>query len=335
MNKRISVSEAKLHRYCRKAHDYKYRQRLAPKRPAMPLLRGNIGHAMLDAKAAADLKLRRPKAQKDPERVLLLAEKDYNKLFAEEKEKHGDVIGDLRRIFAGYWRRWNDEPLKVLGTEEEIETDLGGGYTFLGYIDKRYQELKTGLRWLTDHKFKKKIPGPDDRFSDFQLVAYSWAWNREHPGDKVDGVMWDYLRSKAPTVPETLVRGGLTKRKDIDTDEHTYRAEIDRLQLDPGEYKEILGILAAKPNTFFARYKLPHPSKHMVDEVVKDLKTEAVLIHRLGTAQITRNMSYACPRCDFFKLCQAELRGLDAAFVRKSEFIEKEPTNGKEISEEE
>lgn len=316
----ISVSEAKTARSCLKLHDYKYRQRLAPKRQASPLLMGNIIHGMLDAHAGGFLKTGGP----SPEAVLAEYAKKFAKLFIEEREEYGDIIGDAQKIYDGYWRHYAEQPLEVLGSEEFIETDLGSGITFIGYIDKRYREKKTGLTWLTDHKVKKKIPEADERWSDFQLVSYVWAWNRERPKDRVDGVMWDYIRRKAPRIPEQLKSGELTQRKDIDTDLFTYLQEIRRLGLSIKEYKKIIDILRAKPNTFYHREKLPSPPKVAVDQIIQDLKTDAVKIHRLGTKGITRNMSYDCGRCDFFKLCQAELRGLDAAFIRKTEYVEKE-----------
>lgn len=318
----ISVSEAKTARQCLKLHDYKYRQRLAPKRPALPLLTGNIIHDMLNAYARYQISPG-PKVN-NPDQVLEEYAKKYEKLFAEERERYGDIIGDSRKIYDGYWRHYKDQPLEVLGSEDFVQTDLGSGITFIGYIDKRYFDPKTGLTWLTDHKVKKTIPDAEERWSDFQLVSYVWAWNREYPQKKVDGVMWDYIRRKAPTVPEQLKSGELTQRKDIDTDLYTYLQEIRRLGLSLKDYQKILQILKEKPNRFYHREILPSPPKKAVDQIVADLKTEAVKIHRLGTRQITRNLSYDCKRCDFFKLCQAELRGLDADYIRKTEYQEKE-----------
>jgi RecB family exonuclease len=310
----ISFSEMKSFRRCPQQHHYKYNEKLRRKRKAKPLLTGEILHAMLEAKFSLD-------AEKTPLEVLKDYGKKYKALFREEQEMYGeDFIPDLKRIFEGYERQYKDEELKTEAIEEKIETDLTDDIQFIGYIDSRAVD-KHGRRWLIERKTHKTIPDEDRRFSDLQTVLYLWGYNRMNPKMRIDGVMWDYLRSKAPSIPEQLKKGGLSIAKNVDTDYETYLSEIRRLGLNPADYAERLETLRQQENPFFRRVFLPSPPKVLVESVVEDMRRTAILIKRLGDTPLYRNMTHECSSmCEFYSLCQAELRGLDSNFVRKTEY---------------
>lgn len=316
-----SYSRIRLARRCMKAYDYKYNQRLARKKIAPPLLRGTILHEMIEARVY----------KKDPYEVTRKYEKKYRALFRGEQEMYGeDFIEDIDRIFAGYERAYASEPLEYEGSEVFVATNLTPEIRFVGYIDKLAKD-REGRRWLMDHKSRRYIPDEDERFSDLQLVLYVWAWNREFPQRAIDGIMWDYLRTKPPTIPDVLKNGQLTQRKNLDTDYQTYVTELRRHQLDPRLYTETLARLKQRGSSYFyERIRLPNPSKSMIESVVEDARQTAVLVNRLGTSVTARNMTRDCKRCDFFQLCQAELRGLDADYVRKAEYEEREPNDSEE-----
>ena len=328
----ISFSKIKQWRRCHKAYDYKYNQSLRRKRPAKPLLTGTIIHEMLHARAlqqiAPDSKTKPPLA------VLRSYEKKYRLLFREEQEMYGlTYISDLRRIYEGYERHWKNDGLVALSTEEPVITDLSSDVRFIGYIDKRMQD-REGRVFITDHKNHKNLPGDDDRFSDLQLIFYVWAWNRENKARPVTGVLWDYLKTKPPAIPELLKNGELTKRANIDTDYFTYLATIEEHGLDPKDYREILSALKTRHNNFYKRVFLPAPRKQMIDLVVEDMRSTALQIAALGKSVKDRNMTRDCTWCSYYNLCQAELRGLDSDFVKKTQYIvEEKEDNGDQAEE--
>jgi len=322
----ISFSKAKLARKCTQAYHYRYHERLRRKRPGVPLIRGTILHEMITARSD-------PNSLKKPMEILKGYEEEYRQLFREEKEIYGELIPDIKRIFQGYEREYADDDLRYESHEEFVATDLGRDIRFVGYIDKRCTD-PADRHWLMDHKTHRNIPNDDQRFSDLQLVFYVWAYNRERER-KLDGVIWDYLRTKPPTIPEVLKNGELSQRKNMDTDYHTYLSEIQRLKLDPANYEETLDRLKNERNTFFKRVFLPSPPKVMIDNVVNDMRTTATLIKHLSKTAITRNMTHLCAStCDYYNLCQSELRGLDSAFVRKTEYEEAEIADHKKTPEE-
>lgn len=330
----ISYTEVNSYRRCPKAWDYKYKQGLKRKRKHIRLLRGSILHEMLDAyieRKIHGLKYEGP----DPWDVLERYAEEYGSYFEEEKEMHGDIVGDCGKIFEGYLRKYRRDPLKYEESELGIELDLsvlGSGainVKFIGWIDKIAVDQQD-RRWIMDHKFVKSIPTADDRFSELQLLLYVWALGMINVKGKIDGVCWDYGRAKAPTQPEVLKNGSLSKRKNLDCDVYTYRNAIRRNGLVEADYGDMLSLLQGKEDTFFERVFLPLPNTDMVVEVVNDfLQTTAEIQAKREDGRCSRSMSpFNCATCEFRPLCEAEVRGLDADFVKKSEYIERGENNG-------
>lgn len=324
----VSFSRVKTWRFCHKQHDYRYNQKLQRKRRPVPLLRGNIIGEMLDARAFARMGL---KKQKNPFGILLKYKKEYGRLWDEEKERYGDVIGDVRRLFEGYERKYADDNFEYLGVEEFVGLNLVKEIRFIGYIDKRVQDAQERM-FLMDHKANKTIPDEDQRFSDLQKVFYIWAWNDNFPQKRVTGFIWDYIRTKPPTIPEQLQSGELTQRKNIDTDYWTYLSRLRELKLDPEPYRDTLARLKKMADRTYQRIPMPAPPKALIANVLEDLKSTAIEIHT--SRNTDRNMTRLCPStCEFFHLCRAEVSGHDANYVRKTEYEEREPDEREEAEE--
>lgn len=322
----VSYSEIKLFRKCPKAWNYRYIERLERRRPSRPPFVGSILHDMLDAYVKV--------GRKGAWKVFKKFKREYAKLFREEQEEFGDVPQLVKAIYKGYWRRWKDSGLVFVDSEVEYRVELAKGIELLGYIDKIV--LDHQRRLLLDHKFHKNLPGPEDRFSDIQTVLYFWGWNTTHRrSERVDGIMWDYGRMKAPTVPEVLKSGALSKAKKIDTDVYTFRKAIEDNGLSEKPYREFLKSLEGKERTFFERVPLPSPPKHMVLEVVEDARQTSLAIRRAKKTGVTpRSMSgFNCRGCEFRTVCEADVRGLDGKFVRKKEYQIRKKTREKKYGE--
>lgn len=322
----ISFSEVSAYRRCPKAWEYRYKERIKRKFKGMRLLRGEILHEMLNA--YINTKIHGLKYEgEDPWDVLEVYAEKYAAYFEEERDLHGDIIGDCGQIFEGYLRKYRRDTLRYEETELKVELDLsklGSGATnvkFIGFIDKVAVDQQK-RRWIMDHKFVKSIPNADDRFSELQLLLYVWAYGMQNPKKKIDGVCWDYGKAKAPTTPEVLKNGSLSKRKNLDCDPYTYRQAIRKNGLVEQDYDDMLALLKGKEDTFFERVFLPTPNTDMTVAVVNDfLQTTAEIQAKRDDGRCTRNMSpFNCATCDFRPLCEAEIRGLDADFIRKSEY---------------
>lgn len=312
---KTGFSKVKCWRSCNKRYEFAYVRNLQAKRRAAALLRGTILHEMLAARDTV--------GDKGANKVFIDYDFRYAQLFLEEREFYGEnFMDDIWRIYRGYVRTYKEDDWKVLATEGLVRTQLTPKIEFEGHYDLRV--LQKSRMWLVDHKTHKVIPTAEERFNNFQLLLYVEAWNREHKrAEHVEGIIWDYIRTKAPTIPEVLKGGQLTRRKDLDTDVYTYRKAIRDNDLEEDAYIPYLRELEKRaPDRFYARVPLPVPSKEMTNIVVQEFIQSAEMMR---TAQhFPRNMTYACNRCEFFKLCNAELSGINAKFVEKNDYEERE-----------
>lgn len=327
----VAQSTIRSWRRCRAQYDYRYVQLLTRKRPIVQLIRGTMLGKCFDALAANRQAKKPVSSDVTVMRVLQPYIKEYSKLFNDEKEYYGDIINEVERISVKYATIYHDDGLTyLLGPnklpyELPVCVELAPGIVFTGHIDKMPED-KHGRVWDMDHKSHKSIPDPEDRFSDLQQVFYQWAMPLSgYP--KPTGVIWDYVRTKPPAIPEQLKNGELTKRKNIDTDFDTYMGELSRHDLNPSDYKEILGPLKQRGNMdFFLRVPLPSPSPELIKNVVEDAKASAIEMKKLGGVSKVRTIQRDCKGCEFYAVCSAEYRGLDSSFIRKSEYqINKDP----------
>lgn len=317
---KTGFSKVQCWRSCNKKYEFSVIRNLQAKRKPAQLLRGTILHEMLEARD------HRQKAGA----VFLKYDAQYGRMFEAEREFYGDnFMDDIWRIYRGYVRTYKDSTWVTLATEGLVHTELTAKITFEGHYDLRV--LHRGRHWLVDRKSHKVIPTAEERFNNFQLLLYVEAWNLEHPKDRVDGIVWDYLRTKAPTIPEVLKSGQLTRRKDLDTDVYTYRKAIRDNDLDEDGYDYYLKELEKRSvDKFYQQVPLPIPSREMVNTVVQEFTQTAEMIRT--AKHFPRNATYQCPRCEFFKLCNAELSGINAKFVEKNDY-EQRPEDTREGSE--
>jgi len=322
----ISFSEVDSFRRCQMRWYYRYKRRIKRIRKYVRLLKGTILHKMLNAHISH--KMNKKYKGDDPWDVLAGYEKEYATYFEEEHEHYGDVIGDCGTIFEGYLRKYRKDPLTYEKSEVEVFFDISDNLRFVGFIDKIAVDTQK-RRWITDHKFNERIPTAEDRFSELQLILYDWAWEKKYPDIPIDGLLWDYGRSKAPTKPDLLKSGELSQRKNLDCDPHTYLLAISEHNLDANNYKEMLAHLEGKEDTFFERVFVPKPSKDMVAVIVDDfLQTAAEIKIKRGNGKASRcthtMTPFNCNTCEYRPVCEAEVRGHDAEFIIKSEYEQRE-----------
>jgi len=142
------------------------------------------------------------------EDVLARYETEYKKLFVEESELYGDLPGELRRIMTGYIKRYQNDSFTYPAVELEFSVPLIEGVDFHGRIDAIAQDVDGGL-WVMETKTHKKLPEDDVRLLNLQTVLYTWVVPQleEFKDAKVKGVLWNYVRTKAPAIPELLKMG--------------------------------------------------------------------------------------------------------------------------------
>lgn len=308
----LSNSMAKAWQRCHKQYGYKYIQLITPRTSGLPLYRGNWLHELLEAYYNTGKWKWRHKE----------LTKEYNKLFDEEKMMYGDLPTICGAIMVGYLRKWRaeEENWNIVGTEMQFDVPLPHGHTFRLKLDALVED-EWGL-WLMEHKSHKKIPDSNYRFMDIQTARYYWAI--EQVGYEPIGVLWNYIRTKVPTVPKLAYAGTKRERMStakIDTDAITYLKAVKDFGLDPRDYRDV--ILALKNNeSFFVRERVPKP-KEVSRRLVKDL---VIIADEIEEAQdrgtdLIRTIDRSCAyMCSFTQPCLAELYGGDAKQILKANF---------------
>jgi hypothetical protein len=215
--------------------------------------------------------------------------------------------------------------LFVINEYKKIDVTFPDQLIFVGKIDAIAQE-SSGMSYLVEHKTVKTIPEDGSQMGDFQTASYLKAI--EHMDiEKPKGILWDYLRSKAPVIPELLQSGKLTEaRNKCDTDVATYFAAIKKHNLDPEKYVDMLSYLEkTKVNAFYRRCLLPSPSQSMIDQVWTDFQNTAIHIAAYGEKCRVKNLDNKdCKFCTYQPLCHAEMHGNDIDTIIKSQYKKKE-----------
>lgn len=313
-NIKLSQSSVKLWRKCKFAWAKKYIDRIIPKKKSRPFQVGIICHEMIEHEREG----------KDPFKVLDKYEKKLGKFFEEEREVYGDILNDIRVIMKGYYKHWKKKPLKSVKykgkvAEHYIEVPLLPGIDFIAYFDE-ITFFKGN--WLTEHKTGKKEVSQEVRFWDIQSMIYLWAMREL--GFKVKGILWNWIKSFPPTKPQQLKNGALSVSKNINTTWAVYREEIKRLGLKEKDYKEIKEAFEGAEERFYSRVRLPANEK-VIETVLADFKATALEIQNERHNEVQpRSLNFMCVSCDYYLICQTEMRGYDAEDVKKKEYKTRE-----------
>jgi hypothetical protein len=311
-NFKVSVSKVKCFRTCLKLYEYRYLRKLEPKIKAKPLKFGKTVHDILEG---FDDGL----SEKEIWKPWRKFKKEFDKLFDEEKEYYGNMPEDVKTIMTGYMKKYKNSDLKSVSTEENIEVELVKGITFVMYYDSVVKDPQKN-KWLLERKSHKNIPENDFIYTDMQTNLYLWAIEKKK-GLKLSGIVWDYICSKAPSVPKLLKNGTLSKA-DIATTWELYLKRIKELKLDPKQYYDMRTKLNEKTLEFYKRVKVPRKTS-LINQLLKEFTETAVEMSNYDGCY-PRSITWTCDHCSFKDVCTGELRGLDMSSLIEAKFKPKE-----------
>lgn len=310
-------SMIKTMRHCPRQAYYKYVLRLKPQVLGRPLRFGTWMHALLEAHYKGE-------DWRERHKELTL---EFSKFFDEEKAEVGDLPRDCLRTMLSYLWHYKDDPWKVHDVEFVLEVTLPDGSLYRCKLDMLI-ENQFGL-WIVDHKNHKKMPNHDFRLLDSQSALYIWAALQNKI--KVQGHIWNYLRSKPPTVPVLLKSGERLSKSKIDTDYPTYVKAIKRYGIDPTPYAERLAYYKAQryvpgemqTSPFFRRDVL-EKTPRMLRQVASEGYQTHLRMHSYHwdhVEKIERNPGTACQfMCSYLDVCTAELFGGNAEFIMRQRY---------------
>lgn len=307
-------SMLKTFRRCPKQAEFKYVHRLKPKLIGKPLSKGKWMHSLLEAHHSGQ-------DWREIHRKLSI---QFNEMFDEEKDFYGDMPTECERLMLSYIWHYKFEPWKILETEMTLEAELPDGAILRGRIDALI-ENEFGL-WVVDHKNMKTLPDHNFRILDGQSALYLWlAIRNKIP---VEGFIWNYLRTKAPTLPKVVYKGKPAQRlssRAIETDYPTYITELKRLKEEEGlritaEYKAHAARLKAQrykhgePQTSsFFRRDILEKQPHMLRRVALENFTTHKRMHSYDFSdpdKVERVIERSCGfSCSYIDICTSQLMG--------------------------
>lgn len=328
----ISWSQVNTRRRCEKKWAYKYLHRLQPKRRGRALHIGNWLHRCLETFYLEDDWRIGHQEYLD----------EWDKLFDEEKEllskkttrakSWTPLPEQIERIMKSYIWYYKNDGWKVYAVEEEFEIVIGQFMDSQGNIIKVYAngridlivEDEEGNFWVVDHKSTGNIPEPGAFHAmNPQLILYP-VGIKESEGIKAAGIFFNYISSKAPSIPQLTKKTGQISRRKVKTDYPTYRRFLKENGYDPADFQEILRPLR-KRSPFLRRYRLPREKK-VTATILRDFVAGAKDIHESKQKKFhQRNITKECASfCEFHDLCRGELNGADMSHMRKTMFTVRE-----------
>lgn len=343
---RISYTAAQDWRRCQQLYDYSHIQRLVSRvQDPAPTL-GRVLHLYLqryyESPLADPLKAHNDALglmwQEAGPELRGLASAAY----AADQPAIGDELAGLcdkaARIAGRYYLvrgRLDWDEHTALHVEQKFEYPLDANITTPVRLDL-ITEDRDGMHWLWEHKSGKEIPEPVRRLTDLQTMLYA-AIAEEVLGIHIDGVVWNHIRSKEPTIPALLKRpspqhakprdGYLSKAADMDTTWEAYLQQIELHGLDVADYEDLEPRLGDREETvFFPRYAMPIMATERV--LLRDFVATSRTINAVYTSGATfvpvRTIGRQCDWCPMRKLCEAVIMGGDDGDLIQRLFKRKE-----------
>lgn len=339
---------------CRKRWDYRWNQKLIPKKPNNKLFFGTLFHRFLEVL----YQTKNPHTAIDELRKVY-EETDTSQMEQTELDELLELLGKVCENYVAQWWYDKDENWKVIATELRFEIPLDEHVTFTGTIDLVYE--REGRIYFADHKTTSSIEKYDKNSNmDRQISRYWWALQQIQEGrgyvyDKhrtkheagvfaprlhgkpIAGFIYNIILKDFPVKPEPLKKGGLSKAKNQKT---TYKLYVEALMelhdgYVPEEYAEILDLLQAQEteqgNRFFRRVEVNRLQPE-IDAAIEEFYYTAVdskyLKERLelGAKEAAyRNITMDCSwDCQFKEICQASMDGTNVDFLLDSLYTKEE-----------
>lgn len=310
---RVSQSKLKTWRRCKRQYHYKYVAKLRARKKSRPLGFGSLIHRMIEADAEG----------KDPFEAMN-HEFDAAPIFAEEREFFRELREDVEDIMTEYFEFWQKQPLAFIKhgrirVEHEFTVSVEDGLTVTGKIDGHIRAKR--MSWLLENKSFSKPPNEDDRWRSIQGSVYirivqMLGWR------PVDGMLWNYIRSKPPTMPQLKKNGELSARSIDSLPSRIVRAfEIMGVPITE-KHRALMSAARENRTRYFWRvFSTVKPG--VVDRLFSDFITTAREAREAHGKTQVMTIDRHCSWCEFEPLCRAELTGGDTDFLVERDFYEK------------
>ncbi|HEY6009079.1 MAG TPA: PD-(D/E)XK nuclease family protein [Geobacteraceae bacterium] len=332
----FSLSAYQAYQRCEQKYDYGYRQRLRPAVKAIAPERGRILHEYLAVYYRAVAAGAEPLAAHQAGQAQIMAHAPRIKASAaiahyagqeEEARTYLELIPAVVNIAERYFIVHGEGDalhFEVLLVEEKMDFEIVAGIKSKSIIDLVFRDRRNDLIWLAEHKTTERVPDSSVRLRDFQTLLYANVLWREK-GIHVDGVFWNYLRTKEPAKPHQNRDGRFSKAINIDTTWDIYERAIREAGQDPGAYADVRDRLQGREEVaFFPRYE--HVITADPDLLIHDYAVTAQRVRYQsqlwdwGVDRPVRTLNRDCTFCDYYRLCEAAIMGGDTEDILRMRF---------------
>ena len=295
----FSISQISCFRGCKQKWAFSYKEGLKSKAPQRPLYMGTTIHKLLEIRAnGGDWK----------EHLLSVVQPEFESMPMDYQSILGeDFVSCCYQIMEQYDWLYKDEGIKYLATEIKIDAKIKGAKRFVGVVDAIVEI--NGEQYVMEHKsFKTNKMSLDQTWINSQTCLYIKVLNEQ--GWNIKGVVWDMIKTSAPKPPRVLKNGSYGKQYQDQTILSFVWAGVSPEDIPKDIYEDI------KDNHkgFLDRYITPVlPS--VVTAVWNDFISSVEDISRNKHTQ--KNLGRDCDWCAFKDLCQAQLTGGDAEYIKQ------------------
>lgn len=320
----VSVSRIQQYRKCHQAHYYKYVLKLTRKLKGSALQRGSALHECLEYYYQG-------KSWKKS--WLQFKEEFFKTHFPEEIAELGDIPQLVYNLMENYVECYEDEELEYIETELEFNVPLvkEENINIIGFIDFLARDSRGIL--IGETKTHKNFPDYDVRLFNTQSALYAWVIKDQlklFPNERVDRILWNYIRAKDPSTPRILKDGNISRAK-LDSTPFTVKKFLKENGLKDKDYQELID--AQSFDNYFRR-DIVSINKNVVATILEDTRETAKQILHNPLVKDKNINKMNCNYCDYKNLCQAQLCDPDADidFMIKADFEireRKEEDNGK------
>lgn len=122
------------------------------------------------------------------------------------------------------------------------------------------------------------------------------------------GILYLFVRKKAPAIPEVLKTGGLTRRKNIDTTWAVYRQAVLNAGYEPRSYQDMRDLLVGKEISFFQLRVRSDIPRTQVDAAYGRM-VDRVRGYGAHESDYLNPHPHLCPMCPVSQACIARERG--------------------------
>lgn len=334
----VSVSQLQTFLSCRKKWAYGYIEKLTPRVERPYLSIGKLCHKGMQVAIQYKWEHERERlySREQALKAALIAMQDEhwqyirnNSFLMEELPDIEQILVDAKEVFEQAFWEFDIDKYEVLtlkkngveipALELHFAVPCPPTRGMHGYIDAVLRDKTTGFTWCTDYKFRKSLSPDEEEAYNIQNAVYAYACKKM--GIEITGTMtWQHINT--PAAEPSLLKNGTVSRAKVKTTWEKYAKFCRKNNIDPEPYREEMQEKLSDIEWFRPTYE--YRNAETVDRIWQQCILPAARGVKAAYGKPANNFRslypWNCKMCQYQSLCQAELRGHDAEFIKLNEY---------------